>query len=140
MEFKDLFKKYEPPPGGLEALRTKLEDREKEEEKKSIFLRPACWAITGVALALLFIAALLIAQLILPSGPWKEKDFFSRLAAQSDDPSLVRYGLVKAPEEAVTVPKKDQTQLAVLRIPVESEDVIFYWVSSLPSDQEFEEE
>jgi hypothetical protein len=143
VEFKDLFKKYEPPPGGLEALRIKLAGREKVRRKKSIFLRPAYWAFASAAVVIVLIAVIFFIQIfiqsLLPGKPWAEKDSFSRLVAQSDDPSLIRYGLVKVPEEAVTVPKKSQTQLAVLQVPVESEDVIFYWVSSLPTAEEMDE-
>lgn len=81
------------------------------------------------------LTVLLIVQVVLPTSP---RDLFSRLVAQSDDPSLIRYGLVKAPEEAVNVSEKNQAQFAVLKIPVRSEDVIFYWVSSLPLDESIE--
>lgn len=133
MEFKDLFKKYEPPPGGLETLRVRL-----ERKKKSILLKPAIWASASFTVVLLLITILII-QSTFPRIPRGEEDSFSRLVAQSNDPSLVRYGLVKAPVESVTIPEKDRSQLAALRVPIESEDVIFYWVSSLPSDQEPEE-
>lgn len=140
MEFKNLFKKYEPPPGGLEALRIKLADEEIERRRKSIFMRPVYWAYAGTAVLILLVTVILLMQFYLPGESWEGKDSFTRLVAQSDDPSLIRYGLAQVPQEPVTVPKKSQAQLAVLQVPVESEEVIFYWVSSLPSGEEMDEE
>ena len=130
MRFQELFKTVEPPPGGLEKLRSRLDE---EETKRFPLLMRISYAGAALVVAL--------ALLLLVSRPFTrapEEKPFNELLARSTDPSLVRYGVKEAPEAAVSIRRENRGRMAVMEMPVESDEVIFYWVVTLspPEDEE----
>jgi hypothetical protein len=110
----ELFDDLAPPRGGLAGLRARI-DRAARRQARLRLLRGA--VATGAALGL--------AGLLLVSRPAETPPPRLELG-----PSAVRWGLRELPSEPVTVTVGSRGRLAVRRVPLESERVVFYLVGS----------
>ena len=128
MNFEDLFKRYDPPPGGLERLRRRMA----EEEGRSAGFE--LWRFARTASVVVTIALVCVVLPYLAFWDNGGEDPFTELLKASRDPSLVRYGLAEPPRAELSIPADQKTRLAALKVPVDSEDVIFYWIASTDTE------
>jgi hypothetical protein len=120
VEGKALFETLAPPPGGVAVLRRRLQ-RERPRRRMRL-------ASLGVG-ATLAIAGLLVAaqvrtarkQLPIPAEP---------------HPALVRLGLQHPPREPAAIPRRMRHRMALQRVPLETDRVVFYYVAVLPAPSE----
>ena len=116
MNFDSLFKSYDPPEGGVNGLREKLE----RLERKSGF-----FSIPKIAFASSFAAVILLAVLITPGLLKPKKNLFLDLVNKSENPAFIKYGYIKKREEAITIPNSAKSHLAVLRVETSNKNVKF---------------
>jgi len=116
-ESHDLFAILEPPPDGPARLRSRM-DREKRRSARSRRLRSA--AVVGVLGGVLIIGGIAL-------GPGVATD---PLPAEFD---LVRMALgqIAPPIEPVTLPDVARVSTAVLRVPLPTDEVVFYLIGSI---------
>ena len=109
-----LFEPFEPPRGGLAMLRTRIE-RDRLRRVRALNLQAV--AAFGLALAI---------------STWS---VFAPRPQQEPLPSFdlarIGLGLAPRPAEAVTVPADRRHELAVHRVPLETDSVVFYRIASL---------
>jgi len=116
---RDLFERLEPRPGGLAALRRRLDG---DEARRSRGLRVAAVAAVAAAVAVLLVVWMW------PTATWPPRARAStRLAAH---PAAVGLGFAPAPAEPVTVMPGSRAEVAVSRVPTSDERVVFYWVAT----------
>ena len=135
---QQVFEHHEPPPGGLAALRVRIDALEtREHHNPRHALRWAAGLGAG-ALAVTVLALLITATRGQPDS--------TRTAAVSNDsvpaaelladrsgyahPGLIRYGLIDAPDAAITLAPAARNASAATRVPLDRADVTFYWISS----------
>lgn len=112
-----LFEELMPPAGGLGQLRARL-DQEPARQRR----RRAAAAAGGALVA----AGIILAVLLIPSGePGVRADLDAVLAAC---PAAVRLGLADAPAEPVSVAPGQRHRLAVQRVEVADQNVLYYRV------------
>lgn len=121
IKLNSLFKRYDPPEGGLHGLREKLE---KVERKGSFF------SIPRIAFASAFAAVILIAALIFPGLLKPKKNLFVDLVNKSENPAFIKYGYIKKGHETVSIPDSAKSHLAVLRVETSNKNVKFYLIES----------
>lgn len=116
-ESHDLFAILEPPPDGPARLRSRM-DREKRRSARRRRLRSA--AVVGVLGGVLIIGGIAL-------GPGVATD---PLPAEFD---LVRMALgqIAPPIEPVTLPDVARVSTAVLRVPLPTDEVVFYLIGSI---------
>ena len=110
-----LFETFEPPPGGLVGLRARLQrDASRQRIRRRLMSTTAATLLLGV-----------IGWSIL--GPRREA------VATSPELDLVRMqlGLLAAPDEPLTLPTGRRRDIAVWRVPLPTDEVIFYLVGSI---------
>ena len=109
------FETLDPPPGGLAGLRSRIR-RERRKQVRSRALAAAAASIVVAGLAVL--PFLSVGE---PPAP---------LPGLKSDLLAVQLGLVDPPEETVSIRPDLRRQYAVLEIPTENEQVVFYLVGS----------
>ena len=115
-DMKTLFEPLEPPPGGAANLRRRL-----QREPRRRQMRVAALAVTAtVVLVGLFLA---VYPRLAPSPRGPVSDVH---------PALVSLGLQNAPDEPAVIPPRQRHRMALLRVPLETDDVVFYYVAALP--------
>lgn len=62
-----------------------------------------------------------------------KSNILAELAGNRMQPSLIKYGLSKAPEEKLVVWNEDETRVASLQVPLPTDDVVFYWIMPTPT-------
>lgn len=109
------FETLEPPPGGLEGLRSRLA---RDTRRRRVRAR----VLAGVGAFAVLLAATWTAR-----APGYTAD---DLPPEFD---LVRMhlGLTPLPSEPVTIPEHRREDTAVQRVPLPTDDVIFYLVGSI---------
>lgn len=107
----------EPPPGGLERLRARIAQSPSRVHRTV----PALVGLTVFALAA-------GGSLLLRSRP----DSTTLLSRASLDPTLVSLGLQRAPSEPAMVLPGSRHEMALLRVPLRTERVVFYRLVTLP--------
>lgn len=114
-EHERLFETLEPPPGGLVGLRERIE----RDARRRVRLR----RVQAVAAATVLVA-LVSWTAFSPRG---EPD---TLPAEFD---LVRMslGLLAPPSETLTIPEDRRSETAVRRVPLPTDEVVFYLVGSI---------
>ncbi len=114
---RDLFATLDPPSGGPARLRLRM-DREKRRSARLRRLRSA--AVVSVLGGVLVIGRI-------PLGPGAAPD---PLPAELD---LVRMGLgqLAPPVEPLTLPKAARVSTAVRRVPLPTDQVVFYLMGSM---------
>jgi len=111
----------EPPSGGLERLRARIAESPPRVPRAV----PALVGLTVLALAV-------GAGLLLGSRP----DSASLLSTTAFDPTLVSLGLQSAPSEPAMVLPGSRHEMALLRVPLRNERVVFYRLVTLPPPPE----
>ena len=122
IRFKNLFKTYDPPEGGVQRLREKLDSL---ETKKPFFSPPKIALVTTFAVALLA-TAVLVPRLIKPRS-----NLFLELVKKSENPAFIKYGYLERSGEAVSVPASARSHLTVKRVETSNQDVKFYLIESI---------
>ena len=112
--YEKLFESLDPPRGGLAALRTRIE-RDRRGRVRALNLQ----AIAAVVLVL----AVASWSVFAPRGPVEPLPSF--------DLARIGLGLAPKPPEAVTVPDGRRHELAVQRVPLGTDSVVFYRIASL---------
>ena len=133
--WKDAFERLAPPPGGLQGLRERLAEKERE--------RRAVWPIRFAAAAAVVAIAAIVLWTYLPTerrvpdvegsrpveGP--SSVVTAPAAILTDNPLLVAAGIVSAPTAAVTLREPAVEDAALLRVDIADPDVAFYLVASV---------
>ena len=119
IDFGSLFKSYDPPGGGVNGLREKLD----RLERKSNF-----FSLPKIAFASSFAVVILLAVLLDPGLLKPKKNLFIDLVNKSENPAFIKYGYRKKSGEAVTIPDSAKSRLAVLRIETSNKNVKFYLI------------
>ena len=109
-----LFETLDPPPGGLPKLRERLEGDARWRRRG----RPAL----GVSAGLLVVVV--VGWVV--SSPSEEQDIPPEF-----DLVRIHLGQLPPPSEALTIPETRRGQTAVRRVPLETDDVVFYLVDSV---------
>ncbi len=109
-----LFETLDPPPGGLPKLRERIEGDARWRKRG----RPAL----GVSAGLLVVVLVGWVVSILP----EEQDIPTEF-----DLVRIHLGQLPAPSEALTISDPHSGQTAVRRVPLETDDVVFYLVDSV---------
>jgi hypothetical protein len=107
---------HEPPPGGLERLRARLAERPPQRSR----IVPA---VVGVIVMVVAVGLLL----------GRRPDSAARVSKATLDPRLISLGLQTAPSEPAVVPPEHRHEMALLRVPLRGERVVFYRLVTLPS-------
>ena len=119
--FDSLFKSYDPPGGGIQGLRKKLDNL----ERKGNFL-----SIPKIAVVSTFAVVILLAVLLVPGLLKPKRNLFVDLVNKSGNPVFIKYGYIKKGNEAVTIPADARSHLAALRIETSNKNVKFYLIES----------
>jgi hypothetical protein len=124
IRFKRLFRSYDPPEGGIQGLREKLD---RLEIKKPSFSPPK------IALVTTFAVLVLIAVAVTPRlmKPRPRSNLFIELVKKSENPAFIKYGYKKRSGEAVSIPASARSHLAVKRVETFNENVKFYLIESI---------
>ena len=122
IRFENLFETYDPPEGGVQGLREKLDSL---ETKKPFFSLPRIALVTSFAIAIL-VAVALIPGLMKPRS-----NLFLELVKKSENPAFIKYRYLERNEEAVSVPPSAKSYLTVKRVETSNENVKFYLVESI---------
>ena len=116
-DLETLFKKLEPPPGGIAGLHRRLQYEPRRRRTRV--------AALGLAGAVAVVGLLLtVHRRVAPSDKPPVADFH---------PALVSLGLQDAPREPAVIPPSMRHRMALLRVPLESDRVVFYYVAVLPA-------
>ena len=110
----ELFRTLDPPAGGLAKLRGRI--RGKGHRLTRVPLAPT---VSAAVLTLAVVGWVVFA-------PVEEPDLPPEL-----DLLRMQLGQLPLPSEAVTVPNTPRGQIAVRRVPLESDEVVFYLVDSV---------
>ena len=114
MKHDEIFERLNPPPGGLAALRARMDARPR------VLRRVAPFAFAATALALLlfyFIRRESAPDLVLAA----------RLMGEAPEVAL---GLAPMPAAAAAIPAGDRATTALAEVRTSNPNVAFYWVSS----------
>jgi len=122
IRFKSLFKSYDPPEGGVQGLREKLD---RLETKKPFFSSLKIALVTTLAVALL-VAVGFIPGLIKPRN-----NLFMELVKKSENPAFIKYGYLERSEEAVSIPASARSHLTIKRVNTSDKNVKFYLVENI---------
>jgi len=107
---------FEPPPGGLERLRARIAER------------PRClYRATPAIVGLIILALVTGASWLLVGTPGSA----TQLSGKTLDPRLVSLGLQKPPSQPAVVLPEHEHEMALLRVPLGSERVVFYRLITL---------
>ncbi len=124
---QEIFERLEPPPGGLSGLRAKISAGRTGQQN-----RYRTWAAVSASAI-----AILVVVLVSPLGPYRLTvlDSYEQpspaFALKGDEhPGLVTLGLRPNPEQPVSIPQRSRTQLAVQKVPLDTDEVLFYFVGS----------
>jgi len=122
MGHRHVFESREPPRGGIEGLRARIETQRRAGATRA----RALWI--GTAGAVATAAVLLVMK---PGSLTPVASSAEPLPGSGDMvPALVALGLHQQPSESVSVPSGAKSTTAVQRVPVADADVVFYWVAS----------
>lgn len=118
-----VFEELKPPPGGLAALRARL-DRAETEIPWSRQQLVGRWAVVAAACAL----TLLLVPLLWhePSTTWRDA------VLEDGNPALVRLGLAEPAADVVSVPAGRRRMMAVEKVELGDPAVLYYRVAVLP--------
>ena len=109
-----LFETLDPPPGGLPKLRERLEGDARWRRRG----RPALGVSAGLLVVVFVVWIVFI--------PSEEQDIPPEF-----DLMRIHLGQLPAPSEALTISAPHNGQTAVRRVPLETDDVVFYLVDSV---------
>ena len=110
---KEMFRRLEPPPEGLAKLRMRIERGARRRSRR--LLVPS---VSAGALILILVGWIVLA-------PVEESEIPSEL-----DLVRIQLGQIPAPSDVLTIPENRRDQVAALRVPLPTDDVVFYLVDS----------
>lgn len=113
MRRDELFERLDPPPGGLAALRARMDAR----PRLALRLAPLAFAVATAALVVF----------VLHRGRAPDLVAAARQLAGAPEIAL---GLAPMPAAAVAIEKDDRATTALTEVPTKDPRVAFYWVSS----------
>ena len=116
----EAFTQLDPPPGGLAALRARLQQAD-VPHAQAHGRRRAAWFVTALATAAAAVAGVILAW---PGGP--RPPGLIEQATADHYPSLVSLGLAAPPSEPVTLLAPQDSALRLRRVPSHSNAVVFY--------------
>lgn len=125
IKFESLFKKYEPPEGGIHGLNKKLE---KQKIKNSLFTFPK------MVFASAFATVIILTVLLYPDLMRPKNNLFIDLVNESGNPALIKYGYLTKRDEGVSIPANERSRVAVLRVKTSNKNVKFYIIESISND------
>ena len=120
------FERLDPPEGGLERLRSRLEGHDADSNVRPLLLRPLPMTITAV-----IFSAVLAAILLPPGTPQRSGTINQDFQAH---PAWISLGFDSPPAETVTIAEDDRDRLAVAKV-YETDEVVIYQVGRLERDQ-----
>jgi hypothetical protein len=124
IRWRDVFEELDPPPGGLEGLRRRLDEVEMHRLRRSPSALVWQTAAAAVVCAVLVLAmAGVLRHANEPERRWRQQ--IISLA----NPALVRLGLQLAPTDTVTVPPAARDQIAIKQVSVDTPGVVYYRVA-----------
>jgi hypothetical protein len=112
MRREEIFERLDPPPGGLAALRARVDPRPSRARRV-------------VPLGLTIAAAVVVFLVVRGRGP----DLVTA-ARERGDASAVALGLTAMPAATAAIEPEDRASTALARVRTEDARVTFYWVSS----------
>ncbi len=112
------FEQLDPPAGGLEQLRARLDERPGRSPRSFLWLRPVPMAAT----ALLLISVL--AVVVKSGAPSAEQDSTWNLETH---PAWVALGLGAPPDRSVTIRPTDRNDVALMPL-LETKRVVIYQI------------
>ena len=124
IRYKNLFESYDPPEGGFQGLREKLNGL---ETKKPFFSPPRMALVTTFAVVLLA-TVIFVPRMI---KPWQRSNLFVELAKRSENPVFIKYGYLEKSEEAVSIPASAKSRLTVTHVETSNENVKFYLLEKI---------
>lgn len=115
-----VFDVRQPPAGGLQRLRARLDDGHRRASLgRVLWIGAAAVVAAGVAIA------------VSSSGVELRSTSPAPLpGAQEMLPVLAGLGMAAAPDEPVSVPDEARARIAVERVALPTDDVVYYWVAS----------
>jgi hypothetical protein len=116
----NLFGELTPPAGGLDRLRARL-DREPVRQRRRRSAAAAGLAITA--------AAIILAVILTPMG--RPEPYSGPGTTFAANPAAVRLGLTTAPTEPVSIAPDQRHRMAVQRVEVADQRILFYRVTVL---------
>jgi hypothetical protein len=123
-EPETFFETLEPPLGGVAGLRRRLQREPRRRRRRA----------TALALA---VAAAVVVLLLVVRGRVAR---FHGPPVADFDPALVSLGLQNVPAEPATIPPDMRQRMALQRVPLKTDGVIFYYVAVLPSASDSDDE
>ena len=124
IRFENFFESYDPPEGGVQGLREKLD---RLETKNPFFSPPRIALVTSFAVVLL-VAVALIPGLMKPTP---RSNLFTELIKKSENPVFIKYGYLERSEEAVSIPASARSHLTIKRVNTSDKNVKFYLVENI---------
>jgi hypothetical protein len=127
---KELFERLVPPAGGWAKLRRRLIEDNNTYRSKHRWYRPVILAgsiLSGAAVFLLFVLPMWRPGDVDHPRP----DFLHTGIEDAVHPSLVALGLAPEPTTVVTVPLTERHRLAIEQVPLDTDEVVFYWVAAV---------
>ena len=131
-EPREIFERIDPPPGGLPRLRERLA---RERRRRAYRTQATLAFASAAALALVFFFVRTAGDDVRRhrDAPEQLDDVITLSVAAGHHPGLIGLGLYDGPTEPVSVRADRRHELAVKRVPTESQEVIFYLVASTAS-------
>ncbi len=121
-----LFPELTPAPGGLQALRRRLDEEPARRHRR------VRRHVLAASLATTTVACVVVLLLAMPVPGTVSSVAALRIDADLN-PALIRLGVAEPAAEPVTVPRDHRTSVAVERVDVDNPKVVFYRVSVLPA-------
>jgi hypothetical protein len=112
MRRDEIFERLEPPPGGLAALRARMDAR----PRRAHLLVPLALAVAA-------------AVVLLVVGRGRTPDLVAAARQRGDAPEI-ELGLAPRPASPVAVEREDRATTALAEVQTADPRVVFYWVSS----------
>ena len=110
-----VFETFEPPPGGLARLRERIDRR------------------MGWRARVRYVPAATAASLLVALVSWTAFNPGGRPAPPPAELDLIRMhlGLLASPSETLTIPVDQRSTTAIRRVPLPTDQVVFYMVGSI---------
>lgn len=127
-DWSTVFEELTPPPGGLQKLRTRLDEVARQELRARRPMQRTRWAFALAAVACLL--TLVAVQVWQPGS--RAAANWSELIPADGNPALTRLGLTEPPLAAVSVPPQQSHRIALQHVEVNTPGVLYYRFAVLP--------
>lgn len=123
---RQVFEQVDPPAGGLARLRARLDVEQGRARRAGFWVAASTVALTAIAVA----GAALAPRLGLPAEDTTGSPVDSLPGTGQMGPALASLGLAPVAAEPVSVPSAERGATAVERVPLPTDDVVFYLVAT----------